>query len=112
MLTIASLLLGLFPVVLKNIPGISAKLQQLITDVGNSLAAVFSSGILTQPSVTTALSAWAGVIQALKADPSLPASSLAQIAQLEKIVQAVMMEDAKLAASVDWTQFNPITPVA
>lgn len=112
MLTLTTLLISLFPVVIKNIPGISAKVQQLIADVSAATAALLSSGALTQPSVNTALAAWSGVIAALKNDPNLPADSLAAIAQLEKIIQAVILEDAQLAKSVDWTKLTPITPVA
>lgn len=98
--------------VLKGIPGISAKILQIITDVTASTAALLGSGLVTQPSVNTALAAWAGVVAALQNDPSLPKESLTAIAELAKIIQAVMVEDAELAKSVDWTKLNPITPVA
>lgn len=109
--TIIALLLQLFPVVLKNIPGISTKLQQIISDVTASVAAVLGSGAITEPSVTTIAAAWQGVVEALQNDPTIPPAALAQVNQLEKIIQAVMLQDAKLAASVDWTAFHPITPV-
>jgi len=112
MLTLTTLLLGLFPVVLKGIPGISSTIQQIIADVTASVAAILGSGVVTQPSVNTAMAAWAGVIAALKNDPALPASSLSAVAELEKIIQAVMVQDAVLAKGVDWSKLQPITPVA
>ncbi len=111
MLTLATIILGLIPTVLKNIPGISATIQQIIADISASIAAILGSGAITQPSVNTILSAWAGVIAALKNDPSLPADSLAAIAQLEKIVQATLLQDAVLAKSIDWSKLQPITPM-
>ena len=112
MLAILTIVIGLIPSVLKGIPGISAGIQQLISDVGASVAAVLGSGVISQPSVNTILLAWAGVIAALKADPTLPADALNAVAQLEKIVQAVLTQDAALAKSIDWTKLQPITPVA
>jgi len=112
MLTLATILIGLFPVVLKGIPGISASLLQIIQDVTASVAALLGSGVVTQPSVTTALAAWSGVITALEQDPNLPAGSLSAIAELKKIIQAVMAQDAELAKSVDWSKFHNIAPVA
>lgn len=111
-LTLLTLIIGLIPPVLKGIPGISADIQTLIADVDSSVVAVLGSGAITQPGVNTVLAAWSGVIAALKNDPNLPAASLSAVGQLEKIVQAVMTEDAALAKSVDWTQFHQIAPVA
>lgn len=111
-LTLISLLVGLFPTVLKGIPGISAEIQQIISDVTASTVALLGSGVFTKPSVDSVLEAWQGVITALKNDPTLPADSLTAIAQLEKIIQVVITEDAQLAQSVDWSKLNPITPVA
>ena len=111
-MTLWMIIIGLIPSVLKGIPGISSTIQQIIADVTASVAAVLGSGVVTQPSVNTVLAAWLGVITALQKDPSLPASSLAAVAQLEKIVQAVLTEDAVLAKGIDWTQLRPITPVA
>ena len=87
-------------------------MQQLIADVANSVAAVLGSGAVSQPSFNTVMAAWLGVIQALKQDPSLNADALNAVAQAEKIVQAVLLEDAQLAQSVDWSKLQPITPVA
>ena len=109
---IAILLLGLIPGFLKNIPGISTTLQQIIADITGSAAAVLSSGVVSQPSVTTVLAAWAGVIAALKAQGNLPASTLNSLAQLEIAVQAALMNDAAAAAKVDWSLVHAITPVA
>jgi len=110
-LTLISIILGLIPTVLKSIPGISAGIQQIIADISASVAAILGSGVITQPNANTILSAWLGVVTALKADPTLPASSLAAVAELEKIVQAVLIEDAALAKQVDWSKLLPITPV-
>lgn len=112
MLTILTIILGLIPTTLKAIPGISAGIQQLIADISGSAAALLGSGTISQPSANTVLAAWLGVINVLKADPNLLGASLSALAQLEKIVQAVLTQDAALAKSVDWTTLNPITPVA
>lgn len=111
-MTLATLLLGLIPGLLQNIPGISAAIKQIIADVAASASAVLSSGVTTGPSVSTILAAWLGVLNALKIDPNINANALAMIAQLEKILQSVLTADAKLAASVDWSQFHSIQPVA
>lgn len=112
MLTLITVIIGLVPVILKGIPGIPASAQQLIADISGSVAAILGSGAVTQPNVNTILAAWLGVITALKNDPSLPAGSLSAIAELEKIVQAVLIQDAALAKAVDWSKLQPITPVA
>lgn len=111
MIAILTIMLGLIPGLLKNIPGISATVQQIIADISASVAALIGSGVITQPGANTILSAWLGVITALKSDPSLPAASLTALAELEKIVQSVLTQDAVLAKSVDWTKLQPITPV-
>lgn len=108
----AILLLGLLPGLLKGIPGISAKVLQLIADVSGSVGALLGSGAISQPSVSTALAAWLGVINVLKADSSLNQTALNALGQLEKAVQAAITEDAVAAKAVDWTQVNPISPVA
>lgn len=112
MLALITIVIGLIPTVLKGIPGISTNVQQLIADITASVAAVLGSGAVTQPNLNTILAAWAGVIAALKADPNLPAASLTAVAELEKIVQAVLVQDAVLAKAIDWTKLLPITPVA
>lgn len=111
MLTLMTLIVGLIPSILKGIPGISSTVQQLIADITSSVAAVLGSGAVTQPNVNTIMAAWLGVVTALKNDPNLPQTSLSAVAQLEKIVQSVLLQDSALAKSVDWTQLNPITPV-
>jgi len=108
---IATLILGLLPTILKNIPGISAKIQQIITDITASTSAVLASGVTSQPSINTVLAAWLGVINALKADPTFPQNALGSLAQVEKIVQATLLEDETLAKSIDWSKLQPITPV-
>ena len=112
MLAIVTIIIGLIPSILQNVPGISTGIKQLIADITASVAAVLGSGAITQPNLNTILAAWLGVITALQKDPTLPASSLAAVAELEKIVQAVLQQDSVLANSVDWTKLNPITPVA
>jgi len=106
------MILGMVPTVIQNIPGISAGIKQLIADITASVSAIMGSGAITQPSANTILLAWLGVINALKSDPTLPPASLAAVAQLEKIVQSVVAQDAVLAKSIDWTKLLPITPVA
>lgn len=110
-MTIWMILIGLIPSILKNIPGISSTIQQLIADVTSSVAAILGSGVVSQPSANTALAAWLGVVTALQNDPTLPASSLTAVAQVAKIIQAVLTQDAALAKSVDWSKLQPITPV-
>lgn len=110
-MSLAILLLNLIPSLLGNIPGISTAIQQIVKDVAGSAAAILGSGVVSQPGINTALAAWAGVIATLKADPSLPQTSLNAVSQLEKAVQAALLQDAKAALLVDWTQINPITPV-
>lgn len=109
---IVTILLGLLPGLLKNLPGIPATIQSIIADISGSAAAIIASGVLSQPSVTTLLASWAGVIAVLKAQSGLPASTLNALAQLEKAVQAALLNDQAAAQSVDWTQVHQITPVA
>jgi hypothetical protein len=108
---IAILLLNLLPGLIKGIPGISSKIQQIIADVSGSASVILASGAVTQPGVNTILAAWAGVISVLKADPNLPASSLNAVAQLEKAVAAMLTEDAVAAQQVDWTKIITISTV-
>lgn len=108
---IAILLLNLLPTLLGKIPGISTTIQSVIKDVAGSASAIIGSGVITQPSVNTMLAAWLGVINALKADSTLPAASLNAVAQLEKAVQAALTADVKAAALVDWTQVHAIATV-
>ena len=108
---IAVLLLNLLPGLLSAIPGISSSLKQVITDVSGSATAVLSSGALSTPSVNTVLAAWLGIINALKADPNLPANILSAVAQLEKAVQAALLQDVKAQAAVDWSTIVVIATV-
>jgi len=108
---IAILLANLLPTILSNIPGLPATLLKIIQDVGASVAAILASGVTSAPSVNTVLAAWLGVITSLRNDPSLPAGTLAAIAQLEKAVQAALTEDAVAAKQVDWTLLKPIQTV-
>lgn len=111
MLAIVTLMIGLIPGILKGIPGIPAKLQQIIADITGSVSAVLGSGAVTQPALNTILAAWLGVVNALKNDPSLPPGSLSAVAELEKLLQSVLLQDSQLSLSVDWTKMHPITPV-
>lgn len=105
-MTLAALLLNLLPALLANIPGISAKLKQIISDVAASASAVITSGAVSGPSVNTILAAWAGVLVALRADPNLPQDKLGMIDELQKIVAAALLEDMKAALLVDWSKFT------
>lgn len=111
-MAIAILLLNLVPTLLTSIPGLSATLKGIITDVTSSAGAILSSGAVTQPNITTILASWAGVINALKTQANLPASTLNLIAALEQAVQAALLNDATAAAAVDWSKVGPIAPVA
>lgn len=108
---IALILLNLLPVVLRGIPGISDTIKQIITDVSGGATALIGSGVLTQPSVSTALAAWLGVITTLQNDPNLPKESLNALAQLGKAVQAALTADEAAAKLVDWSLIHPISPV-
>jgi hypothetical protein len=110
-MTLAMLLLGLLPGLLKVIPGISDRMQQLIADISGSTAVVLASGVISSPNVNTVLSAWAGIIGVLKLDPKLPANMLNAIAQLEKAVQAALTEDAESAKLVDWSKIVTVATV-
>jgi hypothetical protein len=110
-MTLWMIVIGLIPSILKNIPGISSTIQQIIADVASSVSAILGSGVVSQPSVNTVLAAWLGVVTALKNDPNLSPSALAAVGEAEKIVQAVLLQDAVLAKSIDWTKIQPITPV-
>jgi hypothetical protein len=111
-MSLALLLLNLLPGVISQFPGISTTIKGIIGDVTASLAAIFSSGVISQSSVNTALAAWAGVLAALKAQANLPAATLAAISQLEIAVQAALLQDEALVKSVNWELINQIIPVA
>jgi hypothetical protein len=105
------LLLGVLPGLLSGIPQISAKIKQIITDVTASAAAVIASGVITGPSVNTVLAAWLGVVTALKADPNLPINMLNAIAELEKAIQAALINDVQASQLVDWSKIIVIATV-
>ena len=106
-----TLLLGLLPGFFSPLPGISATIKQLIADVSGSAAAVLSSGVISQQNSNTILAAWSGVLNVLKTDPNLPQNTLTAIAQLEKAVQAALLNDQAAAQSVNWSLVGTITPV-
>ena len=108
---LAVLLLNLLPGLIQGIPGISTAIKGIITDVSGSAAAVLASGAVTGPSVNTILSAWAGIIAVLKTDPNLPQNVLNSINQLEKAVQAALLNDVQASAAVDWTKIVTIATV-
>jgi len=108
---LAVLLLNLLPGLVGAIPGISSAVKQIITDVSGSASAVLASGSISSPSVNTVLAAWLGVINALKNDPSLPQDKLNLVLQLEKAVQAALLNDVQASAAVDWTKIVTIATV-
>lgn len=110
-MTPALLLLNLLPGLLSGIPQISGGIKQLIADVTASISAILGSGVVTGPSLNTALAAWLGIIAALKNDPNLPANTLNAIAQLEKAVQAAATNDAQASLLVDWSKIAVIATV-
>lgn len=105
---ITVLLLNLLPMVLQAIPGISAKMRQVIDDVAAGTSTVLKSGVLTHPTASTILSAWVGIISTLQSDPTLPIASLAPIQQLGKAVQAALLQDELAARMVDWSLIRPM----
>jgi hypothetical protein len=110
--SLAALLLGLIPGLLQNIPGISAAIKQVVSDIAASAGVVLASGAVSGPSVNTILAAWLGILSVLKTDPNVNQNTLALLGQLENILQNVLAQDAALAKQVDWAAFHPITPVA
>ena len=107
---LALLLLNLLPNLLGSIPGISAKLKGIIGDVAGATSEVLKSGVTSGPSFSNILAAWAGVISVLQSDPNLNQKDLGIIAQLQKAVQAAVLEDAVAAKQVDWTVIAHIEP--
>ena len=93
-------------------PRIPQAIQEAIADIAASAAAVFSSGVTTQPSMATVLTALAGIITALKADPNLPQDMLDKIANLETLTQKALTADQEAQQVVDPSKIGPITPVA
>jgi hypothetical protein len=110
-MALAIILLNLLPGLLKGIPGISTAIQQIISDVTSSVAAILGSGVVTQPSINTVLAAWAGVLSALKSDPGLPADKLSAITELEQAIQAALLNDTSAARQVDWSKVSTIATV-
>lgn len=110
-MALAILLLNLLPGIFTGIPGISPSIKQIIADVTGSAAAVLASGVASAPTVNTILAAWLGVINVLKTDPNLPANTLNAVAQLEKAVQAALMNDLQASSAVDWTKIVTIATV-
>jgi len=102
-LGITVLLLNLLPMVLQAIPGISAKMTQLISDVASGTSTLLKSGVLTHPTASTILASWVGIISTLQNDPSLPTTSLQAVTQLGKAVQAALLQDELAARMVDWS---------
>lgn len=107
-MNLAWLLVSLSAGIIQGIPGISATIKQVISNISASLSAVASSGVTTNLNASTVLAALAGVIVALKADPNLPADKLSVIAGLEDAITAALAADAQAQKLVDPTQLKPI----
>jgi hypothetical protein len=105
------LILNILPSILGVIPGLSPKIMPLISDVSKGLGALFASGVVTGPSASTALSAWAGVIAVLKQDPALPKNVLNLLGQIEIWIQNAVPVDQAAAQGVDWNQIHTIANV-
>ena len=110
-MNIATLLLSLLPGLLGSIPGISAAIKQVITDISGAAAVVLASGAVSSPNANTILAAWLGVITVLEADPGLPQNTLNAILQLEKSIQAALLNDVTASQQVDWSKIVTIATV-
>lgn len=110
-MTFALLFLGLVPTILKAIPGMPAAVMNLIGAGADAASAILGSGVVTEPSVQTALTAWLNIINVLKTNPAIPPATLAAIAELQKAVQAAVSNDADAAKAVNWTLTHQIATV-
>lgn len=106
------LLTSLLPVVIQGVPSIAAETKQILLDITNSVHAVATSGVLQAQNTTTVLTALAGVIAALKAEPNIPQPILDLIGSLDRAAQAALAADAAAQKLVDPTVLQPIQPVA
>lgn len=104
---IASLLAG----IVQGVPQISAEIKSIVTAIAVSQSAVLSSGVTTNISPTTILTALAGVIAYLKGIKDLPASTLQAISDLDQAAAAALVADQQAQKAVDPTQLQPITPI-
>jgi hypothetical protein len=107
-----TLLVTLLPVVVQEIPALSAGVKQIITDIATSLGAVAASGALQGPSVSNVLLALSGVIAALRAEPNIPPAILNLIDAMDRAAQAGLAADKIAQQKVDPTLLQPITPIA
>ncbi len=85
---IAILLLNMLPGLLSTIPGISAGIKQIISDVSGGASAVLASGVVEGPK-----------------------EKLAAVAQLELAVQAALVADHTASLAVDWSKIVVIATV-
>ncbi len=104
---IASLAAG----IIQSTPQISSGIKQIVTDIYTSFSAVVASGVTSGVSPTLVLTAIAGVLAALKSDPSLPADKLALVAALESAASAALIADQAAQQKVDPTVLHPIQPI-
>ena len=107
-LLIASLLAG----IVQATPQISASIKQIVQDVYGSLSAVVASCVTNGLNPSTVLAALSGVITALKADPTLPASTLNLISALETAAAAALAADQAAQQQVNPATLAPIAPIA
>ncbi len=108
---LALLIASLVASVVQSTPQISSTIRQIVMDIYNSLSAVVASGVVDNPDAGTVLKALAGVIAALKVDPSLPADKLALVVALESAAAAALAADIAAQQKVDPTTLKPIEPL-
>jgi hypothetical protein len=110
-MNLALLIAALVASVVQSTPQISATIRQIVMDVYNSLSAVVASGAIDNPDAETVLKALAGVIAALKVDPSLPADKLGLVQALESAAAAALLADQAAQKVVDPSTLKPIDPL-
>lgn len=104
---IAALLGG----IAEGIPQVPVYLKNIIRALVGTLGSLSQSGVTTGLNPQTFLAALAGVIQALKAVPEIPADKLLLIADLENALVAAMAADKQASQQVDPGQLHPIDPL-
>lgn len=110
-MNLALLIASLVSATLQGIPGLSSSIKQLVTDIASSLSAVISSGVTTTLQPATILTALAGVIAALRADPKLPQQALGILAGLDDAIAAALTADKQAQLRVDPSLLVPIAPL-
>jgi hypothetical protein len=106
-LLIASLLSG----IVQGLPSVSATIKNTVGGIVGGLNAVVASGVTTGISEQMVLAALAGVITALKAEPAIPATTLALISGLEDALTAALTADKAAAAAVTPSTLQPVAPL-